>query len=52
MKILLILSINNFLLKSFHSGLLNNDLFAIESNKILFKVNNFQLSNWKSKNNS
>ena len=45
------ISINNFLLNSFHSELLNNDLFAIESNKILFTLNNFQLSNWKSKDN-
>ena len=43
---------NKFLIKSIHSELLNNDLFTIESKKIFFTLNNFHLSNWKSKNNS
>ena len=46
------ISTNKFLIKSIHSGLLNNDLFSIESKKIVFTSSNFIINDWKSKDNS
>ena len=46
------ININTFLLQSIHSELLNDDIFAIESKKIVLKLNKFKLFHWKSKENS